>query len=91
MTSRWTVIAAEPVTDIDLTAVEVLERLQKELAERDIALCFAELKGPVKDNLKRYGVLQTIGEERLFPTIGEAVSGYLAAHDDVKWRDWEDE
>ncbi|SAK85771.1 sulfate transporter [Caballeronia catudaia] len=90
-TARWAVIAAEPVTDIDLTAVEVLERLHKELAERDIALCFAELKGPVKDNLKRYGVLQTIGEGRLFPTIGEAVNGYLAAHDDVQWRDWEDQ
>lgn len=89
-TVRWTVIAAEPVTDIDLTAVEVLERLHEEFAERDIALCFAELKGPVKDNLKRYDVLRKIGEARLFPTIGEAVSGYLDTHD-VQWHDWEDD
>ena len=88
-TVHWMVIAAEPVTDIDLTAVEVLERLHEELVARDITLCFAELKGPVKDNLERYGVLRTIGEERFFPTIGEAVSGYLAAHD-VEWHDWED-
>jgi high affinity sulfate transporter 1 len=90
-TTRWTVIAAEPVTDIDLTAADVLERLHEELAEREVALCFAELKGPVKDTLRRYGVLRTIGEERLFPTIGEAVNGYLKTYRDVHWRDWEDE
>jgi high affinity sulfate transporter 1 len=84
---RWAVIAAEPVTDIDLTAVEVLERLHRELAGRDITLCFAELKGPVKDRLRRYDVLRIIGEVHLFPTVGAAVSGYLAAHD-VQWRDW---
>lgn len=65
--------------------------MHEELAGRDIALCFAELKGPVKDNLRRYGVLPVIGEEHLFTTVGEAVSGYLAAHDDIEWRDWEDE
>jgi MFS superfamily sulfate permease-like transporter len=86
---RWIVIAAEPVTDIDLTAAEVLETLHAELAERKIALCFAELKGPVKDSLKRYGMFDMIGEDHLFPTIGEAVNGYLQRHH-VKWRDWED-
>ncbi|CAL8481622.1 SulP family inorganic anion transporter [Caballeronia sp. S22] len=89
-TVGWTVIAAAPVTDIDLTAVEVLERLHKELAERNITLCFAELKGPVKDHLRRYDMLRIIGEAHLFPTVGEAVRGYLAAHN-VQWRDWEDD
>ncbi|MGF6483708.1 MFS superfamily sulfate permease-like transporter [Paraburkholderia sp. JPY419] len=44
--ARWIVIAAEPVTDIDLTAADVLERLHGELAGRQLKLCFAELKGP---------------------------------------------
>lgn len=82
--------AAEPVTDIDLTAAEVLQTLHANLAAQNIAFCFAEMKGPVKDSLKRYGMFDMIREDRVFPTIGEAVSRYLESHDDVNWRDWED-
>jgi hypothetical protein len=52
-------------------------------------LCFAEVKGPVKDLLKRYGLFATLGTENFFPTIGEAVDGYLAVHN-VEWRDWDE-
>ncbi|WP_269503056.1 SulP family inorganic anion transporter [Burkholderia sp. IMCC1007] len=88
--ARWIVIAAEPVTDIDLTAADVLERLHGELAARQVRLIFAELKGPVKDSLKHYGMLSMFGDDNFFPTIGEAVSGYLKTHR-IEWHDWEDE
>lgn len=88
--ARWIVIAAEPVTDIDLTAADVLERLHGELAARQIRLVFAELKGPVKDSLKHYGLFGTFGDSNFFPTVGEAVGGYLKTHR-VAWHDWEDE
>jgi high affinity sulfate transporter 1 len=88
--ARWIVIAAEPVTDIDLTAADVLERLHGELAARQVKLVFAELKGPVKDSLKHYGMFGMFGESNFFPTVGEAVSGYLKTHR-VEWHDWEDE
>ncbi|AZQ55664.1 SulP family inorganic anion transporter [Burkholderia cenocepacia] len=87
--ARWIVIAAEPVTDIDLTAADVLERLHRELAARQVKLVFAELKGPVKDSLKHYGMYSMFGDSYLFPTIGEAVSRYVETHQ-IKWRDWED-
>jgi MFS superfamily sulfate permease-like transporter len=86
----WIAIAAEPVTDIDLTAADTLARLHDELLELNVTLCFAELKGPVKDNLKHYGMFELIGEHNFFPTIGQAVDRYLASHR-VDWRDWEDE
>jgi len=88
--ARWIVIAAEPVTDIDLTAADVLERLHGELAARQVKLVFAELKGPVKDSLKHYGLFGMFGESNFFPTVGEAVNGYLKTHR-VEWHDWEDE
>jgi MFS superfamily sulfate permease-like transporter len=87
--TKWVVVAAEPVTDIDLTAADVVSDLDRELHEAGMDLCFAELKGPVKDLLKRYGLFATLGTENFFPTIGEAVDGYLAVHD-VEWRDWDD-
>lgn len=53
-------------------------------------LCFAEMKGPVKDRLKRYGLFTSFGAENFFPTIGQAVDQYLAVNQ-VEWLDWEDQ
>lgn len=88
--TRWVAIAAEPVTDIDVTAADMLARLDDELDDADMQLCFAELKGPVKDSLKRYGLYERIGEDHFMPTIGETVSAYLKSHS-VEWHDWEGE
>lgn len=89
-TTHWVAIAAEPVTDIDVTAADMLARLDDELDELHVQLCFAELKGPVKDSLKRYGLFERIGEDYFMPTVGEAVSAYLKSHP-VDWHDWEGE
>ena len=87
--TRWLVVAAEPVTSVDVTAADTLDELDKALHEAGIELCFAELKDPVKDKLKRFGLFAQIGEEAFFPTIGAAVSGYLEKHA-VGWVDWDD-
>ena len=47
------------------------------------------MKDPVKDKLKRFGLFSSLGEQRFFPTLGQAVSSYLKAHP-VPWVDWED-
>jgi len=59
------------------------------LQAASVELCFAEMKGPVKDKLKRFGLFSRLGEEMFFPTVGAAVSGYLSAHP-VDWVDWQD-
>jgi len=86
---RWFVVTAEPVTSVDVTAADTLAELDKALHAAGIELCFAELKDPVKDKLKRFGLLAQIGERFFFPTIGAAVSSYLESHA-VDWVDWED-
>jgi high affinity sulfate transporter 1 len=86
---RWLVVAAEPVTSVDITAADVLAELDDTLRKAGIELCFAELKDPVKDKLKRFGTFAQLGEETFFPTLGAAVSAYLKAHP-VDWVDWED-
>jgi MFS superfamily sulfate permease-like transporter len=87
---RWVIVAAEPITDIDTTAADVLAELLDRLEARDVQLAFAELKGPVKDTLRSYGLLDRIGEDHLFPTIGTAVDGYVSATG-APWTDWSDE
>ncbi len=87
--TKWVVVAAEPVTDIDITAADMLAELDQKLHHAQMELCFAEMKGPVKDLLKRYGLFDTFGMEKFFPTIGQSVDQYLAANQ-VYWRDWDD-
>ena len=86
---RWLVVSAEPVTSVDVTAADVLEELDASLHAAGIELCFAEMKDPVKDKLKRFGLFSTLGEQRFFATLGQAVNGYLKATQ-VPWVDWED-
>jgi high affinity sulfate transporter 1 len=86
----WLVVAAEPVTSIDVTAGDTIAELNEALRGMGIKFCFAELKDPVKDKLKRFGLFTQIGEHCFFPTVGAAVSSYLEEND-VEWVDWEDE
>lgn len=86
---QWIVVAAEPITDVDSTAAEMLEELEKELEARGVELAFAEMKDPVKDRLHRYELMTQIGKDRFFPTIGVAVKAFLA-NSRVSWTDWED-
>jgi MFS superfamily sulfate permease-like transporter len=88
---RWLVVAAEPVTSIDVTAGDTIAELDKILHAQGIEFCFAELKDPVKDKLKRFELLTQFGESYFFPTLGAAVSNYLKNNNDVDWQDWEDE
>ncbi|PWT84303.1 MAG: sodium-independent anion transporter, partial [Blastocatellia bacterium] len=74
---RWLVVAAEPVTSVDVTAADIVSELDETLHAAGVELCFAEMKDPVKDKLKRFGLFTRFGEKTFFATIEEAVSGYL--------------
>ena len=79
---RWLVVAAEPVTSVDVTAADVLAELDETLHADGIELCFAELKDPVKDKLKRFGLFGQIGQKYFFPTIETAVRSYMQENAD---------
>ena len=86
---RRLVVDAEPITSVDVTAADIVDELDATLHAAGIELCFAELKDPVKDKLKRFGLFARLGEQKFFPTIGQAVNVYLEDHP-VGWVDWED-
>ena len=77
---RWIVVAAEPITDVDTTACDVLDDLVPELDRDGTRLVFAELKDPVRAKLKAYGLPDVLGDERFYPTLGSAVRDYQAQH-----------
>ena len=88
---RWLVVAAEPMTSVDVTAADMIAELDEVLHAQGIEFCFAELKDPVKDKLKRFGLFTRFGENYFFPTLGTAVSRYLETNKDVDWNDWENQ
>ena len=83
-TPRWIVVAAEPITDVDTTAADMLEDLDEALNAKGISLVFAEMKDPVREKIERYELTRTINPAHFFPTVGAAV----AAFQDQFGADW---
>jgi len=73
---RWVIVASEAITGLDTTALDDLVALDDELAKRGISLVFAEMKGPIKDRLIRFGVSSRFGPDHFFPTVTNAVRSY---------------
>jgi high affinity sulfate transporter 1 len=70
---QWVLIAAEPITDIDTTAGAMLRDLDLELNSTGIHLAFAELQSGVREMIVTYGLLETIDEDRFYPSVSAAV------------------
>ena len=88
--ARRVVVAAEPVTDVDTSAADVLQSLHDDLEAAGVELHFAEVKDPVKDQLTRYGLLERLGPARFHPTVGTGVDAYVA-ETGVQWRESDQE
>ncbi|MFI1928164.1 SulP family inorganic anion transporter [Streptomyces sp. NPDC020377] len=73
---RWIVIAAEPMTDVDTTAADVLEELDVALNAEHVHLVFAELKDPVRRKIEEYGLTRTIDPRHFYPTVEAAVAAF---------------
>ena len=83
------IVVSDAITDVDITAADVLISLHAELGRRDIELWFAGLKGPVKDRLRTYGLLDRMGQDIFSPTVGSAVNQYRSSYV-VDWKDWDE-
>jgi len=75
---RWLVLAAEPITDLDTTAADMLADLDRELATGGTRLVLAELKDVVRQKIERYELVDALDPSRYFPTVRAAVEAYRA-------------
>ena len=67
---------AEANVEVDITAADALEALRAELRRRGIVFALARVKQDLRDELTRAGLVDLIGEERIFMTLPTAVSAY---------------
>jgi MFS superfamily sulfate permease-like transporter len=79
------IVAAEPVTSVDVTSADVISELRETLCASQIELHFAEMKDPVKDKLKRFELFDRLGTAIFHPTLGAAVDDYLERYA-VDWK-----
>ncbi len=72
----WIIVAAEPITDVDTTAADMLEELDEALNARGTSLVFAEMKDPVRRKIERYELTRTIDPRHFFPTLDAAIAAF---------------
>src|SRR5664279_2286610 len=77
-TPRWIIVAAEPITDVDTTAADMLTDLDEGLNAGGTSLVFAEVKDPVRRKIERYQLTRTIDPQHFFPTLEAAVEAFRA-------------
>ncbi|MGI5413182.1 SulP family inorganic anion transporter [Streptomyces chartreusis] len=73
---RWFVLNAEANVEVDITALDALDELRQELTDRGIVFALARVKQDLREDLQAYGLADSVGAERIFPTLPTAVAAY---------------
>jgi MFS superfamily sulfate permease-like transporter len=69
----WVVLQCEAITDVDVTAAEMIEQLDRELNAAGIHMAFAELRSRLQELILRYGLLETLDRDHFYPTLEAAL------------------
>ena len=78
---EWFLLNAEAIVELDTTAVEVLQQFARDLAARNVVFAMARVKQDLRAQLVRGALLETIDEERFYPTLPVAVEAF------ERWRE----
>ena len=70
---RWVVLQCEAITDIDVTAADMLDRLDTELNAQGIHMAFVELRTRLHDLVYRYGLFETLDRDHFYVSIDDAL------------------
>jgi high affinity sulfate transporter 1 len=71
---RWVIVQCEAMTDVDVSAAEMLEQLDRELNAAGVHMAFAEMRGRLQDLVRRYGLFETLDRDRFYPTLDAAIA-----------------
>ncbi|XUL93144.1 SulP family inorganic anion transporter [Streptomyces galilaeus] len=73
---RWFVLNAEANVEVDITALDAVDELRRELTHRGVVFALARVKQDLRDDLEAYGLVDSVGEYHIFPTLPTAVAAY---------------
>jgi high affinity sulfate transporter 1 len=75
----WVVLQCEAITDIDVTAAGMLERLDNELNADGVHMAFVEMRSRLKDLVQDYGLHRTLDRDHFYDSIDDALTAIDAA------------
>ncbi|MBT2406555.1 MULTISPECIES: SulP family inorganic anion transporter [unclassified Streptomyces] len=75
---EWFLLNAEANVEVDITALDAVEALRRELVRRGIVFALARVKQELREDLDAYGLIASIGADRIYPTLPTAVAAYRA-------------
>ncbi|MEU5377601.1 sulfate permease [Streptomyces sp. NPDC005968] len=75
---RWFVLNTEANVEVDITALDAVDDLRQDLTDRGIVFALARVKQDLLDQLQAYGLADSVGPDRIFPTLPTAVDAYQA-------------
>jgi high affinity sulfate transporter 1 len=70
----WIILQCEAITDIDVTAADMLRLLDDELNAKDVHLAFVEMRSRLQDLTLQYGLLESLDRDHFYPTIETALA-----------------
>ena len=70
---KWFVIDAEAIADVDLSAAQTVRGLLEELSGKGVGVLFGRVNPYLLADMRRHRVAEVVGEERIFPTLHEAL------------------
>ncbi|MFF0450606.1 SulP family inorganic anion transporter [Streptomyces sp. NPDC004609] len=73
---RWFVLNTEANVEVDITALDSVEELRRELTGQGIVFAMARVKQDLRDPLDAYGLTESVGTDLIFPTLPTAVAAY---------------
>jgi MFS superfamily sulfate permease-like transporter len=71
---EWIVLQCEAVTDIDVTAADMIEQLSAELRSRGVHLVLVEMRARLSEQMRRYGLLRRVDRDHLYPSVDAAIT-----------------
>ena len=74
----WVVVQCEAITDVDITAGEMLRQLDDELNGMGIHMAFAEVRTRIQELMWRYGLNETLDRDHFYPSVGTAIDAIRA-------------
>ena len=74
----WVVLQCEAITDVDVTAAEMLKALDIELNAVGIHMAFAEMRDRLQELTLRYGLFETLDRDHFYPTLDAAIAAIEA-------------
>lgn len=77
------IIDASSINEIDAPAAEALVEIAEDLVAQNIELYFTNVKGPVRDIMKRAGLYQKLGRDHFFFSKKDAVRHYLGDQPEI--------